>query len=518
MNEKSRLTMRVAGTAVLLGIWGDALLRALPWGLNLSLWTAVALLSFLLLAGHRDKDLDRSEIAVVAIILVFAAGFAWRDSAAIKALNLLAMLVGISAWALTLEDVRLRAWGILDYLRGMVNSFGAAAFGATALAGAEATRGLASSSARLRQARSLALGLLIALPLLFVFGGLLMAADAVFDRMVSTAFSFDFANLFSHAALAAFISWLACGFLLLTLRAIRPTLSNTFNVARPRLGLLEVGIPLLLIDLLFLTFVVVQLRYLFGDTSLVQNTVGLTYSEYARRGFLELVAVAALVLPLLLAADWLLSDAEHRSQYVFRILAGLQISLLFIIMISALKRMMLYQSAYGLTELRLYATAFMGWLGVVLLWFAATVLRGRRGPFVAGAALAGLLLIAGLNLLNPDAFITRVNTERARAGAEFDPYYASSLSGDAVATLVSALPTLSPDDRCTVAARLLDRWAASQRSDWRSWNLGRRRALRAVADANEQLEAIQCRPATTPSGPAHEFRARPVASPQRLER
>ncbi|UCF21453.1 MAG: DUF4173 domain-containing protein [Gemmatimonadota bacterium] len=499
MNEKSRLTMRVAGVAVLLGIWGDALLRALPWGLNLFLWTAVALLSFLLLSGHRDKDFDKSEVAVLAIILVFAAGFAWRDSAAIKALNLLAMLVGISAWALTLEDVRLRAWGLLDYLRGMVNSFGAAAFGATTLAGAEVTRELAPSSTRLRQARSLALGLLIALPLLFVFGGLLMAADAVFDRMVSTALNFDFANLFSHAALAALLSWLACGFLLLTLRAVRPTISGAFDIARPGLGLVEVGVPLLLIDLLFLAFVVIQLRYLFGDTSLVQNTVGLTYSEYARRGFLELVAVAALVLPLLLAADWMISTAEHRSQYVFRILAGVQISLLFIIMVSALKRMMLYQGAYGLTELRLYATAFMGWLGAVLLWFAATVLRGRREPFLAGAVLAGLLLISGLNFLNPDALITRLNSERARAGAEFDPYYASSLSGDAVSTLVSALHMLDPDDRCIVAARLLDRWEAPQLSDWRSWNLGRTQARRAVAEANQQLQEIQCRP---PAGSA----------------
>jgi hypothetical protein len=199
-----------------------------------------------------------------------------------------------------------------------------------------------------------------------------------------------------------------------------------------------------------------------------------------------------LVLPLLLASDWVTSGSEYRSQRIFRILAGLQISLLFVIMISAVKRMLLYQSTYGLTEQRLYATAFMAWLGIVLIWFAATVLHGRRRPFVMGAVLAGLLLVAGLNTLNPDALITRVNTERAAEGAEFDPYYASSLSGDAVTPLLAALPRLTWQDRCIVASRLLARWSEPAPTDWRSWNRGRVTAWRAVREATAHLEGMRC--------------------------
>jgi hypothetical protein len=58
------------------------------------------------------------------------------------------------------------------------------------------------------------------------------------------------------------------------------------------------------LDLLFLLFVAVQARWLFGGARTVAETTGLTIAEYARRGFFELVTAAALVLPLLLLADW----------------------------------------------------------------------------------------------------------------------------------------------------------------------------------------------------------------------
>ena len=74
---------------------------------------------------------------------------------------------------------------------------------------------------------------------------------------------------------------------------------------------------------------------------------------------------------------------------------------------------------YGLTEERLYATAFMGWLAAVFLWFAATVMAGRRERFAFGAIVAGFLLVIVLSALNPDALIARTNLARAKTGRPF---------------------------------------------------------------------------------------------------
>src|SRR5207247_6215144 len=115
-------------------------------------------------------------------------------------------------------------------------------------------------------------------------------------------------------------------------------------------------------DLLFPLLVVVQLRYLFGGAELVQGGTGLTYAEYARWGFFELVTASALVLPILLVAEWALRYEPCAGQRTFRYLAGLLLVLLAAVMASALRRMQLYVDEVGLPEIRLYSTAFIVYL------------------------------------------------------------------------------------------------------------------------------------------------------------
>ena len=123
----------------------------------------------------------------------------------------------------------------------------------------------------------------------------------------------------------------------------------------------------------------------------------------------------------------------------FNLLTGL---LLAVIMASALQRMRLYVAAFGLSTDRLYATAFMILLLGVLAWFAWTVLRGQRQKFVFGSLMQGLAVLAGLHVLNPDAFIINTNLNRPAAERPFDAKYALTLGGDAVPSLLAALPQL----------------------------------------------------------------------------
>ena len=247
----------------------------------------------------------------------------------------------------------------------------------------------------------------------------------------------------------------------------------------PTLGAVETGTILGLLNLLFLSFVLVQIRYFFGGAATVAATAGLTYTQYARSGFFELVWVAALVLPLLLSLHRLQDTGNARAMRLFSAQAAVQVALLFVILASAMLRMKLYQDTCGLTELRLYTMAFMGWLAVVFAWFVLTVLRGQREHFAFGAVVAAFILIVGLHIANPDAQIIRTNAARAAQTHEFDAAYAASLSADAVPALVAVLPSLPPDVQGDVSARLRPLWSADP-GDWRSWNWGRFSAFHAV--------------------------------------
>ena len=348
-----------------------------------------------------------------------------------------------------------RRAGLGDYARGASELLGGAASGAPIVAFSEVDWRTLPVGGRMRQAGGAAVGLAAAVPVAAVFGSLLMQADPVFDRLVVRSFNFDVER--SRRTPAS--SSCGPGSRPACLRALcRPDAAVDVAARRGTLGLAQVGVVLAVVDLLFLAFVAVQFRYLFGGAELVREVTGLSYAEYARRGFFELVTVAALSLPLLLLADWSLDQRDPGRARAFRRLALLMLVLLDVMLASALYRMRLYTIEFGLTELRFYTTAFMGWLVLVFGWFGATVLRGRRERFGTGALLAGWLVLAGLNLANPDGVIASVNLDRAARGRPFDVSYAEELSADALPALHRGLPKLASADACTAAARLDERW------------------------------------------------------------
>ena len=246
-----------------------------------------------------------------------------------------------------------------------------------------------------------------------------------------------------------------------------------------------------MVDLLFASFVLVQFRVLFGGAAFVQAVSGLSYAEYARSGFFQLVTVAALSLPLLLAADWLLGGRDRRVLRRYRGLALLMLLLLDVMLASALYRMRLYTVEYGLTELRFYTTAFMGWLVLVFGWFAATVLRGRRERFAPGAVAAGALVLGALNLLNPDALIARTNLARVAEGREVDAAYIAGLSADALPTIRRSLSALPATERCAIGVAARDRWSKAFESG-RRWNIAFSRARRTVAEGWDPAGRAEC--------------------------
>lgn len=452
--------LAVLGGAVCFGSVADILANVAPGRVDTALGFSALLLVASALA-RRGWVTPPPEWRGIGVLLVpFLIALIWRDSETLFAMNMAAVLGLLVLATPSVQTAGWRRAGTADGLWGAAQLSLGAAVGAVQLQFGEIDWRAQPLQGAVHRAARIGIGLIMAVPVTLVFGALFAEADPVFGRLAGRVVQLD--RFAPDVAMVAVWSWVAAGVLrtLLLEKDARPRAL----VSGGRFGLSEIGTVLAVVDLLFLGFVLVQVRYLFGGSELVGALTGLSYAEYARRGFFELVTVAALALPLLLVADWSLDKRDPRSVRRFRILALLMLVLLVVILASALQRMRLYTQQYGLTELRLYTSAFMGWLTVVFGWFVATVLRGRRHFFAGGAVSAALLVLVGLNLANPDAVIARVNLRRTVQGARFDAAYAAMLSADALPVLVDALPSLPPDQRCRLVIELRQHWGGGRKT------------------------------------------------------
>ncbi|MFD3686070.1 DUF4153 domain-containing protein [Nocardiopsis sp. NPDC058631] len=320
--------------------------------------------------------------------------------------------------------------------------------------------------------------------LLLVFGVLFSFADAVFASYMArmfegvfsgSTFSEGFGRLFATLATVLFT-----GSAVLTAtrrRAPRPApVDQPGPASAPQAPPLPVWvwtIPLGALVLLFAAFLGVQAVAMFGGDDHVQRVAGVTYAEYARQGFFQLVVVSLLVLCVIAVAVHVLPSRPAAVRTLRNVLLGLLCVLTLVILASAMMRLQLYIDAYGLTRLRISAEAWIAWsAGVFGLVVAAGVLNtlGRPAAWLprVTTALAGVAL-AVFAYGNPDLRIAESHHDLE--SAQVDTWYLRYLSADALPALLE----LEGDDRGCALVVLADRLDDPGGQGFASWNLSRHR-------------------------------------------
>ena len=290
------------------------------------------------------------------------------------------------------------------------------------LAGRAAARGV-----RVDQAGPAARGVALAVVLLAVFVPLLASADAAFAQLledvVPTGWAAD--QPFARVFLAACV--VSLGGALAYVRLCPPSIA-----ARPprwSLGRLEWALPLGALVLLFAAFVALQLTTLFGGNEHVLETAGLTYAQYARSGFWQLLAVAALTFAVVAAAQRWARDGGRLLPALLTVLCLLTL----VVLASALKRLGLLEETYGFTRLRFAAHAALLWFGALfVLVLAARFTAGWLPRAIVAVTAAAFLLFA---LADPERRIADANVERFERTGSIDYDYLYRLGADAAPAL-----------------------------------------------------------------------------------
>lgn len=324
------------------------------------------------------------------------------------------------------------------------------------------------------------LGLLLALPLLGIFGSLLSSADPVFGRKLA-----DFLQVFNIKNLPEYIFRLFY-ILILSYFILGSYVHALYNRSdekpdpvrdrfHPFMSWIPAVVILALVDLLFLSFVVVQFTYFFGAQTNI-TVDGFTYADYARRGFFELVSVAVLSLALMFGLG-AITRRETRAQRVTMLVLNLTlIALVLVILISSWQRLNLYEQAYGFSRVRTYTAVFIPWLAALLIAAGVMEVWGKMHRFALALVIAVTGFIFSLAILNVDGFIADRNIRRATAGESFDAQYLASLGADVVPTMFEGYSTagLNPQDKNSLGAALAcmsKKYLPVQKKPWQSYNI-----------------------------------------------
>jgi len=314
-------------------------------------------------------------------------------------------------------------------------------------------------------------GLSIGLPIVAILTGLLASADAVFASLLRLP---DVADLGLHLLLLGLGAWVAA-------TVLRHASARTAELPMgpaPVLGRLEARIVLGGLCGVYATFAAAQVVVAVGAADRILSEEGLTYAEYARRGFFQLLAAAGVTAVVLLCvrASGALGDTAST------VLVLLAVALTEVVVAVAVHRLSLYEDAYGLTLLRLVAVAGALWIGAVFLLIGMAVAGvGPERSWLPGAiGAAALIALLAWNLADPAALVARRNLDRAKP----DAAYLSGLGDDAVPTIVARLPRLDPAIRADLVQRLCAHTHEARRGPL-EWN-------QAATRANQARRTLAC--------------------------
>jgi signal transduction histidine kinase len=333
----------------------------------------------------------------------------------------------------------------------------------------------------------------LSLVALVLFGGLFASADAIFGSWAS--------------AVVPDLRWdsiIARGFVLFMVAGITlagcylalnpPRVDDVLGPARRSVRRWEWAVPTGLVVALFAGFHIAQASATIRGHEYVRETTGLSYADYVHQGFAQLTIATVLMLAVVALTLRKAAKETAADRIWLRVMLGTLGVLTLGVVAAAMWRMHLYQQAYGFTSLRLFVDGFELWLGLVVVMVLVALVRLSTRWVGRAAVLSAAVLMIGLTVLNPDAWVARHNIERFESSGRIDAAYLATLSDDAVPVIAeSSLP-----GDITACVLHVNPYAyplggtSREADDWLELNLGRSRAAEARASVPAPSDPESC--------------------------
>lgn len=472
----------------------DFLFYKKPLGISYPIWAMTAILSVFLVA--KLEQIKPSKLSY--LLALSAAGLSlatfFREEPLTRFTSILGSLFLIALLMITFRNGFWFWFRLVDYVKqaflflgGVLTETGKLVFKNQGEQDNSAGQNVSEPQKPKRSLKSIFAvlrGLIFAVPILLILTALLSSADPIFAKNMENFFNlFKLENLPEYIFRLFYILVLAYIFISSILYAY---FSKDLNQKpdpmqvwlNPFLGNIETTIVLGSIAGLFATFVLIQFQYFFGGTENI-SIEGYTFSEYARRGFGELVIVAVLSLAIYLVFHTITKKQTTSTRRLFSILSILIFAEVLVILLSSYYRLNLYESAYGFSRLRSYSHLFIPWLAFLIVSVVIMEILQKQGRFSLFLLITGIGFVATLTISNIDGFIAQNNIQRAylsdKEGYRLDSYYLAELSNDAVPVIYQEYQRANGEIREELEKDLVCRYVRfePEKTPWQGFTLSR---------------------------------------------
>lgn len=474
-------------TALVAACLFDFLCWKKPLGIWFVIWIAALLVIGYLLAWREGKKPAAASLLISFLVLGFSFVPAWRTEQMTRFISVMLTLGGLLLLSATFLNGHWLFYRMWDYVAHLFGALGGGLSRAIMLGSKGSTPPQLDAPQPTKRggkrAWAIIRGLLIALPVVALLALLLSSADPVFGDWLARLLNLErlpeyLFRLFYIVVIGGFLVGAFLHAILPNKTEERPDPHKP--VLKPFLGWTESAVILTAVDLLFMAFVFIQVRYLFGGEANISET-GYTYSEYARKGFGELVAVAVISMGLYLCLSTIAKRESRGSQVGFSILSVLLMANVLVILASSLQRLLLYEDAYGFSQLRTYTHVFIFCLAGLIVVTMLLELFRRRGYFALALLVTIIAFGVALPVMGVNGFIAAKNIARAEAGEELDVPHLVSLSSDVVPVMVEkfndpSTPADLKDDLGFALACRMKMTDDPAQQPWQGFNFSEKRA------------------------------------------
>jgi hypothetical protein len=478
----------------------DFLFWDIPVGVNFSLFAAICLLGGFFVLIDNDLRPAQKSLWLLIPIAFFVVVTVIRQEMLTVFLAYLFALLSAGLLINTYLGGRWIQYSLLDYLRNFFLLIGSIFSAPLKLLKQYKIAQVELGKDKKIPYGAVARGILIALPMVVIFSLLLSSADVVFEQKIANLFDEItgkefFENLWRFVLILLNAYWLMGVFLHAAWKSEdKKLVGEDKPIVNRALGFTETAIVFGSVMMLFTIFVVIQFQYLFGGEVNI-GVEGYTYSEYARRGFYELIWVAFISLVMILGFNTITQRETRAQKQIYSGLASGIVLLVLIILVSAFKRLMLGIDWHGYSRLRLYPSILLIWLGLLLIAVVVLEILRKDKYSTFAALLASFGFAASLVFFNVDTSIVHHNVLRPGQGKHFNVTHLTSLSLDAVPALAEEFENTDLSDAtregigvalmCYKYSSVLEKYDSAK---WQSFNYSSWKAIESIEQVEDYLE------------------------------